>query len=67
MITLEERTLEESITVHNCCQTHLNLLILEPSFVGRCLLKDEPINFCLTDFHFHRTLSSEKFKIFEEI
>ena len=46
--------------MHNCCQTHLTLLILDPSFVGRCLLKDEPIFFSLTGFYFHSTLFREK-------
>ena len=38
------------MTVRYCCQTHLTLLILDPSFGGRCLLKDEPITLCLIDF-----------------
>ena len=55
-----------SITVRNCFQTHLTLR-LDPSFVGRCPLKDKAINFCLTDVYFHRTLYSQKFQIFREI
>ena len=58
MINTEKRT--HSITVHNCYQTHLTLLILDPSFVGRCVLKDEPITLCLTDFYFHRTVCQQK-------
>ena len=56
-----------NITVRNCCQTHLTLVILDPSFVGQGLLKDEPITFSLTEFHFHRSLYQEKLKIFGEI
>ena len=46
--------------MRNCCQTHLTLLILDPSFVGCCLLKDQPILFSLTDIYFHSTLFREK-------
>ena len=49
MIHTKKRTL----TVSPCVtvgQTHLTLLILDPSFVSRCLLKDEPITLCLIDF-----------------
>ena len=34
--------------------------LLEPSFVCRCLLKDEPITLWLTDFYFYSTVSQQK-------
>ena len=46
----KRRKNSHSINVRYCCQTHLALLILDPSFVGLCLLKDEAITLCLIDF-----------------
>ena len=51
-----------NITVCSCCRTHLTLLIsrlcrsAHPSFISRCLLKNEPITLCCTNFYFHWTV-----------
>ena len=31
-----------------------------PSFISWCLLKNEPITLCFTDFYFHRTVCKQK-------
>ena len=46
MINTEERTLTALQCVNIVKLT--NLVILDPSFVGLCLLKKDPITFCLT-------------------
>ena len=55
-----------SITLRSCCRTQLNIFIsgvcrsAYNSFGILCLLKNEPITLCLTDFYFHRTVCKQK-------
>ena len=55
-----------SITVRSCCHTHLILFILEVSrsahlsSISRCLLKNESVTLCLTEFYFQRTVCKQK-------
>ena len=60
-----------SITVHTCCRTHLTLLIwrlcrsAHPTFIRWCLVKNEPITLCLTNFYFHSQSVSKKIDLEE--